>query len=308
MNEVTSNYDSIVTQYEAAFLAFRRTYELRTPPPVREIAPNSHWLLYASILTIVVASVIVSGSRTIPEFGGNAVGVAAFIMLEVGMILYAYLRTRTDYDRAQHDSLKKRTNQALQLAFAIAVIANVHHTAQAKLEGLVIGDLVIGETVSLIIDLAIGFSAPALAFLAGDILGQQTAMRSHRQKQLDNEYGTAMSEWLEGLNTSWNGQKKKWGADIQISSQPVFTERSVNSLNEQSEYDRSPNSSTGYTKNMSSREVIQNYFNEFPGEIGDPLDKLHQRIQDYSGKQIGRTSIHNVRKELTAHTNGNGKH
>lgn len=325
MSVIESNYDSIVTQYENAFSAYRKTYELRTPAPTRQAATGSSIWLYLALAATVIASVAVSGSRTIPEFGGDAIGVAAFIMLEVGMILYAYLRTRTDYDRTTHESLKKRTNQALRWTFVIACMANVHHIAQFKIEDLIIFGLHVGEVVSFVIDISIGLSAPTLAFISGDILGQQSAMRAGRQKQLDTEFDSAMNKWLEGLNTSWNSQKKKWGADIQINSQLGIVNgslnsvnsneedgyslvHSVNSLNGRNEYqnrvNHSVNSANGYTKNMNSREIIQSYLNEFPEQRDLNLDELKANIEAWAGRQVGRTSIHNVRSELKVNSNG----
>jgi hypothetical protein len=82
----------------------------------------------------------------------------------------------------------------------------------------------------------------------------------------------------------------------------------VHSLNGVNEYDgvngefvhsdRSVNSANGYTKRMDAKTVARLYLEQHPEHMGMRLDDLVPLIVEDTGVKVGRTSVHNARKEM----------
>lgn len=292
MTDELQHYDDWQSRYERAYAAFKRTYELRYPPPERAITKRENTGAVIALAALVLASVIVSGSRTIGEFGGGVIGLAGFVMIEVGIVAYAFIRTRVDYDDTRHQSVKKLVGMGMWLAFFVAVFANVHSTLKAG--------GVLPEWLDTIVLLVLGFSAPVLAFISGDVLGMLAVMDASRARRAEREYLDAMKLWADGLNASWNAQKQRMGVGAP-SVQPVQVNSLNAAVNERSELEPrtySANSSTGYTKRMDAKTVIREFFESNPDKLNARLDDLVIEITELTGVKVGRTSIHNVRKEM----------
>ncbi len=94
--EITQVYDEFVVKHEAAYKGFSSIYESKNPrPTLATIRRDFVSLIIVFALSIVmIASIIVSGSRTIPEFGGAGIGTVAFIMIDCAVMVYAFFRAR----------------------------------------------------------------------------------------------------------------------------------------------------------------------------------------------------------------------
>lgn len=297
-----TRYDEYAAHHEAAYAAFYKIFSSKTPPPERQIVKSENRATVGVLAALVIASVLVSGSRTIVEFGGGVIGVAGFVMLELGIVSYAYIRTRIDYNEERHGHVKKLINRGLWLAFAVAVVANLHHTL--KMQGFD------WQPLNFSIAVMLGISAPVLAFISGDIAGMLSAVDAVRQRRADKEYNDAMVAWREELNSSWAREKSRWNVKIETVSSPAIEAQSganshvhsVNSVNEYGEQsDTQPysaNSANGYSKRMDARSVIREYFDRNPAMLTARLDELVPAIEAQSGAKVGRTSVHNVRKEI----------
>lgn len=315
--------DSFVEQYTAAYAAHRATYILRNPqpektpydeiaqPPVLEESKRGDLLIIVALTVMVLASVIVSGSRTIDEFGGGLVGLAAFSMLEVGIVAYAYIRTKKHYDESRHQSVKRLTNAGMYLALAVTLSANLHATL--KHNGVVMAPWL--DTAILVL---IAVSAPSLALISGDVLGMEAVAGSHRQRKAqeahqakveawnaarrahEESYQARVTEWQDGLNQSWNAQKSRLGVNIRIAKPEPFTVHSLHSANEQSEH----GTGSGYSKNMNAKEIVRQwleaYHSEHPEVWTMSADSFHALVTQETGAKIGRTSAYNVRAEMKA--------
>lgn len=301
-------FDQFAERYEAAYAAFKRTYELRYPPPPKPKVEQDNRPIVIVLISMLIASIGVSGSRTIEEFGGFPVGYAAFAMLEGAIIAYAFFRKRraSEEPPANDNEGKKRllntrlenTRQlatiGLIMAFAVALVANVDAVLRES-------GIQTGEGVDLIISLLVAASAPTLAFISGDMLAIETMAADSKKRKAQQEYDALLTAWLEGLNSSWNAQKSRWGVRVEVSNEPIQS-HSLNSLNEQVNEQvslpRSVNSSTGYTKRMDARSLIHEFFQQHPERLNGKLDELVIEIEESAGVKVGRTSIHNVRKEI----------
>lgn len=205
-----TQYDDFAVQHNRAFEAFSTIYAKKNPPPSYPRVDRSDWYIALIVLILVGASVVVSGSRTIPEFGGGLVGWAAFAMLELGIIAFAFLRTKSNANSDTIKSVSRWTNFGLVLAFIVAVGANVHATLTEH-------GIVLSENINTIITVFLAISAPTLALISGDILAIQFLRARNAKQRADEEYRTALSGWQEGLNRSWASQQKKWGVRVDVS-------------------------------------------------------------------------------------------
>lgn len=222
-----------VEQYSAAYQAHRATYALRVPPPEARDFPepqpeppgwklaNAGTLLQLALL--VGASMVVSGSRTIPEFGD--VGVPAFVMLEMGLITYAFIRTSRNYSAERHKTLGGWVSAGMYMAFIVLLAANLDAVLTRQ-------GVELPAEVDLVIDAFVAISAPVLALISGDVLGMYSIMQRQSRKKDADDYQVELAGWLvrrdahealqraavdvwrEGLNAAWNTTKKQMGVQL----------------------------------------------------------------------------------------------
>lgn len=189
-------FDEQAVRYEAAYAAFQRAYELKQPPPTRTTAVRPDYVVLIALLALVVASVVVSGSRTITEFGGGIVGLMAFVMLEAGIVGYSFIRTKSHFTEERAASVRRLTTAGMLIALAVAVAANLHATLAAN-------GVALAEWLNTAILIAVSVSAPVLAFISGDVLGMEAVAYERRKADAEAVYAAAMGEWRSGLNASW---------------------------------------------------------------------------------------------------------
>lgn len=291
MSDELQHYDDWQARYERAYAVFKSTYELRYPPPERAVTKRENTGAVLALAALVLASVIVSGSRTIGEFGGGVIGLAGFVMIEVGIVAYAFIRTRVDYDDTRHQSVKKLVGMGMWLAFFVAVFANVHSTLKAG--------GVLPEWLDTIVLLVLGFSAPVLAFISGDVLGMLAVMDASRARRADREYQDAMRIWADGLNASWNAQKQRMGVgapsavsitDGQKTAQnPALSVRTTTYGQADG---RGHGYGTGYERRNDARDKVRAYLEANPDAFNLTVRDLAERAG------VGKTVAASVRKEM----------
>lgn len=220
MSELTQ-YDEMQARFAAAYEYHVQTYSIKNPPPAEPQDEGFDRIVVGGLALLVLSSVIVSGSRTIDEFGGGLIGWSAFAMLELGVVTYAYVRTKRHYDEEKHKSLKRQMTGGMLLALVVAVVANIHATAKQN-------DVYIADWINTIISLLVAISAPVLAFIAGDILGMEAVATQSRQSKAMKQWREEMERWREGLNRSWDAQKARLGIVVEVKSDRQAAEIDVN--------------------------------------------------------------------------------
>lgn len=218
-----SQYDALQAKVKAAYTFHRETWAMMHPPPAEESANISRLDLIVafSLLVIVLSSVIVSGSRTIAEFGGFIggnigvfVGVSAFVMLEIALVIYAFYDTKKSGGHNDRYVIRA-TRFGLALAFIVSVFANLHATFKGQ-EGTYISPVVDG-----MILLMLAISAPTLALISGHILGSEVVSILNRKKEAADRYRESVEEWESALNRSWDAQKARLGIRVEITPDTV---------------------------------------------------------------------------------------
>lgn len=284
-----SIYDDMAAKHNAAYAAFKAMYETRTPPPLREAVKRENTWALAALVVMVVASVIVSGSRTVPEFGGGLVGYAAFCMVEMGIVAYAFIRTRTDYNEARHATVKTLVNRGMWLAFSVGVGANLHH--ELKKAG------VDWNVLNWVIASLLAIAAPVLAFIAGDVLGMFAVRDNQRQRAADERYETAFKEWLDGLNNSWNAQKGRMGVRIEVESETrpaLVSDVRPLSTGQAGQIGHG----SGYKRESRAASLVRSHLDSNPADSTLSVRELADKLS------VGKSTVANV---LSEYRNGNGR-
>jgi len=298
-------YDDYAEKSEAAYKAYERIYRSRNPQPEHQVTKSENRLMVCFLACLVLASVWVSGSRTIVEFGGGVTGVAGFVMLELGIVSYAYIRTRVDYTEERHGHVKTLINRGMWLAFAVAVAANLHNTL--KTSGFEWQPLDLGIAVML------GFSAPVLAFISGDVAGMLSAVDAYRQKKADKEHNASLVAYREKLNDSWSREKPRWHikiepvqqADGQVISAHAQNNPVLSAVQYRTDTDGQDGQSgqsghgygAGYSKHSDARQKVMAYLTANP-------DDLNMKVRDLAEKiGVGKSTVADIVRQYKASMN-----
>lgn len=293
-NEVIQVYEELAIKHNAAYAAFKSIYEAKNPPPILRKPDRADWYIVLGIMVIVIASVIVSGSRTVAEFGFGAIGIAAFVMLECTIVAYAFIRTRSHFNKERMDDVKRLTNRGLWLAFTVALAANVHATL--KQNGVITVDWI-----NTVILLLVAVSAPTLAFISGDIMGLEYMRSNSKRREIEESNQALFGAWADGLNKSWQSSQSKWGVRIDVENERIVlptdgrADTSKRQLSALSEADGQRTDSghgygSGYTKRTDARTRVTEHLTQFP-------DDLTLNVRDLAEKLgVGKTTVAEVMK------------
>lgn len=293
--EITQVYDDYATRHEAAYTVFRQTYELENARPnVETISRDVVSLIIVLALSVVsIASIIVSGSRTIKEFGGDGIGTVAFVMIEGGIMAYGFFIAR------RHAS-KQRLQNTVRWAMAgliLTVIVGLGANADAVLRG---HGFVIPQSIQVAINLLVALSAPALAFISSDVLAIELMATEIRRREAVVEFDKRTRKWQKDLNAAWAKQQKNWGARIEI-SKPADGGRTdkrpqlsaVSAADGQAD-GQQHGTGQGYSKRTDARTIVADYIVANPEAINMKVRDLAELIG------VGKTTVSEVLQEFKA--------
>lgn len=319
---------SLVDEARARAAWLKNVYSASNPPPARPAVGRGEWLTRLLLVVMCGAALGVSAAHTIPMFSqltdappaiSWAVGVLGFATIEISLILFAFLSTRRHYLRklkAPPINTGVYLKGGLLLAFTIALTTNVYSTVkstgyrntaaplqqQVSLVSTALTDAppaAAPDLVTVLVAALLGVSAPAMAYLAGESLAMLEVERHFDNKSLLAEYDEALSSWRQNAAAAWLRASTRGRYSLTEHSQPapdVRTVRSVHSVN--SEQVNTANTANGYSKNMNARAIIQQFLEQNPGMIDNPLSDLTAAIVQQTGVAVGRTSVHNVRQYM----------
>lgn len=294
-------FDELAVKVKAAYAAHKEIYSAKYPPPQLKAVQRDYvsLIIMIGLVILMLASIVVSGSRTIPEFGGGFIGVVAFVMLEGGIMGYAFFYARRNVNENKLKDARRLALGGLGLAVIIALGANLDESLRQH--GIMLPDWMRTG-----VNVLVALSAPGLAFISADVLAIELMAGDVRRRQNEQEHLQRMEGWQDGCNRSFAVQQKQWGLKIEI-EKPIQADNSLNSMNERvnerPELPRLVNSSTGYSKQMNARSLIEMFFERHPERLNGRLDELLIEIEQESGVRVGRTSIHNVRKDIQSSKN-----
>lgn len=305
MEQYQEVYTDVASRIEEAFGAFRRTYELMYPPPTMpdEIKHNWGWK-QAGMFLGLLGSVIVSASHTIPIFVGSGnvtimtivIGVAVFVMVEMGIVVFAYSSTEQQHKTREdiRTRVKQFTRTGLYFIVTVAIAANVVYVIERNMT--IPDDPLIQNTwngVRLVIFLAVGFSAPVIAFLTGEILAVDVLEHQSRFNRAMERYEAEYKEWVEALNRSWSSQRKKWGGAVDVSLEQIDPVQ-LPSAKRPMLSNGTDTRTTGYGYNRSedASDLVRSYLKDNPDNHNLSVRQLAEIIG------VGKSTVSRVRKEM----------
>ena len=270
-------------------------------PPEGAISTYPDWMRKA-IVAMFIASALISGAHTaptiyagieqgvLPDWARFGVALSGFVAVELAIFVASYARMK--------DAGNRTATMLLIIVIAIAVLSNLYSVGKAL---GVDGDL--GLTV---VSIGLGVGMPLVALLSGDRIAH---LYSDNQKAVADawrEHREALQRMDTRINAAWEKeQAKQLPAPIHT---PVQRMNSLNEVNEQGSREYSANSANGYSKRMDARAVTHEWFERHPEMLGEKLDRLVAVIEADTGVKVGRTSIHNVRKDIQAVRMNGGSH
>jgi hypothetical protein len=275
-----SMYDDLAARHNAAYAAFRSIYEAKLPKPESPVIERDSLFIPAALVIMILASVIVSGSRTVFEFGGGLVGIMAFVMLEGAIIAYAFYRTRRNFSEHRLDGVRKLANFGLGLAFIVAVGANVHAVLRER-------GVQTAEWINTGILVMVAISAPTLAFISGDIMAVETMANATKTRREQQKYQAAMGQWAKELNEAWAREKSRWGVKIEVEREPVssLSVQSVQLSTGQTGHGQ------GYSRESKAASIVRAHLDSHPEDMSIPLRELAVKLG------VGKSTVGNVLRE-----------
>lgn len=226
-NQALQQYDDFAIRHNAAMAAFKTMHEARHPLPVKEEISRDivSLIIIVALAIVMIAAVVVSSSRTIDEFGGGAIGVTAFVMVEGGIMAYAFFRARRNASKTRLQNTIKWATAGLILTFIVGLGANTD--ASLKHQGIELP-----SWVNTVIHLLVAVSAPTLAFISSDVLAIELMATDIRRREADMNHKAALDAWWVDFNKAWSSNQKNWGVKVEV-EQPrqLRAENTVKSSN-----------------------------------------------------------------------------
>lgn len=274
-------YRDYAREYNEGLAAFRLTYEARTPPPeMSEVKQDRVSLIIVCALSVVmVASIIVSSSRTIHEFGGDVIGTMAFVMLEGGLVAYSFFRARRNSSMSKLEDARRLATYGLALAFIVAIGANVDSVLSSH-------GVHIPQEVNTVINLLVAVSAPVLAFISADVLALELMAVEIKRQHAVTAYEKQYREWLDGLARSWAVQRPNWGIKIEVEPPKELPSGEVSAMS-----DKTGQTGQKRTKAVSASDRVRAHLDSTPDDVGLSVRELSEKIG------VGKSTVATVLKE-----------
>lgn len=272
---------------------FERVYVRQNPKP----AAQTSGLIRGALIVLVIASVIVSASHTIPAFLSTiegethaiiklAVALSAFIMVEVGMLVFAYVSTRRK-DAAADGHINKQLRRGLLLAFVLAVVANLHSVLEPRFGGSQVWGIA-----SFAVFVLVGVSAPTLAYIAGEVFGLTALADERRNHDANMAWQAAFDEsWERALEQYRRNALKVVRPQMSAISAPSSAALSAG----QPDTDKNGHATgQGYSKRTDARERVRLHLAEHPDDMALDVRTLAGKIG------VGKSTVADVKREMEA--------
>lgn len=299
-------FDQHTERYEKAWEAFNRLYVMEHPaPPAPRWYQGLPWLMIP-FGVIALCGIALSALRTAPVFQQIAVPLVgetfalleaalAVIVIEVAIVIMRYVLVlqRAEDGKLNTDDLRAWMVGGFWLAFGVAILANLY--ASIKHVPLVAP---VAPLLDLVIALAVGLSAPMLAFIAGDILASLYLRSERRRADLRARYEAALSDWQTAREKSWNARKGDYGLRLRVDNLPAAT-ASMSALSEpdgqRTDVDgRGHGYGVGYVKRTDAQDRVRAYLDSNPDAISLTVRELAATVG------VGKTTVAEVVRQYKA--------
>lgn len=260
----------------------------------------------AIAMLLFLSSAIVSGAHTIPAIAETLdfakeiddtslttfLVIVEFVIAFISLFMVEVALFGIAFAQRMELTNRRRLLYIIQtIALLIAISGNLYFTFKSL---GILDDMANANFFKVFLGVTVGIGAPLSTMLAGELLAGIEIKNQQDWKDIDAK-----------VLAAWTKEEKRIRKQTSGEHSQAFTERSLNSSEQAVRTSGEHSQALGYSKNMDSRVVIEDYLREHPEIMNSSLDKIKKYIQDVTGQSVGRTSIHNVRKELAAQ-NGRG--
>lgn len=285
-------YDQHAQRAERAFASFSKVYALEHPTPHQP----GRWIglpwLVAPFGLIALAGIALSALRTAPVFAAIAeplVGqslaaveaVLAVIVVEVSIVIMRYVIVLQNEQDGKLDAavLQRWMMRGFGLAFTVAILANVYASIShiAFLAAVrPIADLVIA--------VAVGISAPILAFVSGDVLGSIVVRAGRVRQKAWAEYRAALDDWEITRERRWNARKADYGLRISVegltagTSEPVVSRPSHGTFHGTGQDETARKTGYGFQRTADGETQVIDYLTAHPEQVNLTVRELEGLI------------------------------
>lgn len=292
------DYDGLAQQVIRAQAAFRQIYEQTNPAPLPPSGrARRDWLGRAALLLVMGGAVIVSGSHTVTVFSigkSNSIGMAAFVMLELGLFIFSFIYTRDTYRSRDDVQVLGYLKRGMQATFIVLIFGNVSDVLQAN--GFATGSLWI--VITFVVSMGVALSAPVVAYIVGHTLAMLIVQDNALDRKAREDYDKARQAWIDEFMRVWNTQKSRWGATVSVMSDherlPVSTDRLL-SVSTQTD---SRQTGAGYSRVSSAVDKAHAWLVDNPDKAGLPVRELAELIG------VGKDSVAKARAKITVGSDG----
>lgn len=288
------DYGSLANQQIDAIKAFKEVYSQQNPPPVMPSESRKSVAMRIAVIIVLIGSMIVSASHTIPTFVGSKdvnpltiiIGISAFAMMEAAIFVFEHTRTKTRYRLAKKTPREYLwfVSGGLGTAVGTTVLANIHYLLKATDFSTGIG----WDVFTFLITLAVACSAPAMAFISGAVFAMMDIEEMSYKHKADQEYRNEYKKWMEAFQRSWNANKNNWGAAVRVEKPVQKLLSSVSVRTDRQQTDAAQNMS----RSSSAVDTAYQWLIDNPDKISLPLRELEEVIG------VGKDAIAKAKKRL----------
>jgi hypothetical protein len=292
------DYDSMAQRVIQAQTAFRQIYEQTNPAPLPPSGrAKRDWLGRMTLVLVMLGAVIVSGSHTVTVFSigkTGFVGGAAFIMLELGLLIFSFQHTRETYRSRDDVRVVGFLNTGARVTFGVLVVGNVFDVLQVN--GFATGAL--WTVISFAVSLSVALSAPVVAYIVGHTLAMLIVQDNALDLRARADYEKAKATWIEEFMRVWNANKNRWGATVTVESDTPRLTVSDNRLLSMSTQTDSRQTGSGYNRVSSAVDKAYQWLVDNP----DKMDMSVRELADVIG--VGKDSVAKARNKISLGRNG----
>lgn len=278
------------------FDSFQRDWLKRHKGSIVKPPRISSWGLIGGIFiwaVIALGAAVVSGAHSVPAILQTIPQIITSPFREVLSLFGFTIFELLIFAGALYRRQTRFATMGLLLSLVGALAANIGSSVFSVHENQ-------GGGLDYAVAIILALIAPLAAFLAGEMV-QRLFTQHHEQIALKTaEFDEKRRELDKVINREFVKYEKAFT--------PVKSIHSVNSVNASPPISvhsvNSVNGANGYTKQMNSRQIISEYFDNHPEFTNMTLDQLNEAIERESGVRVGRTSIHNVRKTWSHNDKG----
>lgn len=311
-------FDQYVEKHDRAYQSFNKVYEAEhAKPPHPRWYAGLPWMMFP-FGVIAFAGIALSALRTAPVFQQIAapiVGVElataeaalAVLVIEVFVVAVRYAMVVQGASDGHASNIQWWMRVGFWVAFVVAIAANLYASA-AHLDVI----QPIKPVLDFIVALVVGFSAPLLAVISGDILGILYVKSEKHRGELRKSFDDAMNDWMTARDAYWQRRKADYGLSIRVGSefvQPavpsqlpaVSNGNSIGMTGMESTAQLPARSTLGHSKAQNASQKAREYFQSHPDVLNDESADLIRIATDLG---IGKSTMYAMRTKMRAEQDG----